>query len=164
MNNDERLVERFFTAFQKLDAKGMNVCYSNDIVFYDPMFELLRGDEAKAMWEMLCKNTKDFSLQFDTIKNLDDGYYTCNWTATYMFSKTGRKVVNMCKAHMKIENGFITEHSDGWSLLKWSSQAFGFKGRLLGWAGLFRRKLKNTAKRNLMYYIENNIMQNNQNI
>jgi len=153
MNNDERLIERFFTAFQKLDANEMNACYSNDIAFYDPMFELLRGDDAKAMWEMLCKNAKNFSLQFDSIKNLDDGYYTCNWTATYTFSKTGRKVVNMCKAHMKIENGFITEHSDGWSLHKWSTQAIGITGQFLGWAGFFRRKLKNNARRNLLNYI-----------
>ena len=105
MNNDERLIERFFTAFQKLNAAEMNACYSDDVAFYDPMFELLKGEEAKAMWEMLCQNARDFSLQYDSIKNLDDGYYTCNWTASYTFSKTGRRVVNMCKAHMKIENG-----------------------------------------------------------
>ncbi len=156
MINDERLIERFFTAFQKLDAREMNACYSDDIAFYDPMFELLRGDEAKAMWEMLCKNAKDFSLQFANIKNLEEGYYTCNWTATYTFSKTGRRVVNMCKAHMKIVNGLITEHSDGWSLHKWSTQAIGFMGQLLGWAGFFRRKLKNNARRNLLNYMNEN--------
>ncbi len=155
MNNDERLIERFFTAFQKLDAAKMNACYSDDIAFYDPMFELLCGNEAKAMWEMLCKNAKNFSLAFDTIKNLDDGYYTCNWTATYTFSKTGRSVINRCKAHMKIENGLITEHSDGWSLQKWSTQAIGLSGKLFGWAGFFRRWLKNNARRNLLHYMDN---------
>ncbi len=155
MNNDERLIERFFTAFQKLDARQMNACYSDDIAFYDPMFELLRGDEAKAMWEMLCTNAKNFSLAFDNIKNLDDGYYTCNWTASYIFSKTGRSVVNMCKAHMKIKNGLITEHSDGWSLQKWSAQAIGLSGKLFGWAGFYRRRLKNNARRNLLHYMEN---------
>ncbi len=154
MNENETLVKRFYTAFQQLDAKGMNACYSNDIVFYDPMFELLRGDEAKAMWEMLCKNAKDFSLQFDSIKDLDDGYYNCNWTATYTFSKSGRKVVNMCKAYMKIENGQIIEHSDGWSLAKWSAQAIGLPGKLFGWMGLFRRRLKNNAKRSLLNYMQ----------
>ena len=164
MNNDERLIERFFTAFQKLNAAEMNACYSDDVAFYDPMFELLKGEEAKAMWEMLCQNARDFSLQYDSIKNLDDGYYTCKWTASYTFSKTGRRVVNMCKAHMKIENGLITEHSDGWSIHKWSAQAFGLKGKLLGWAGFFRRKLKNTAKRNLMHFIENNRSEANINL
>jgi ketosteroid isomerase-like protein len=154
MNNDEKLIEQFFTAFQKLDAKAMNACYSKNIAFYDPMFDLLKGDEARAMWEMLCSNANNFSLAYDSIKNLDDGYYTCNWCASYTFSKTGRKVVNQIKAHMKIENGFITEHSDAWSLHRWSEQALGLMGKLLGWAGFFRRKMKNTAKRNLMNYME----------
>jgi ketosteroid isomerase-like protein len=157
MNNDERLIEKFFTAFQKLDYTTMNACYSDDVAFYDPMFELLRGNEAKSMWEMLCKGSKNFSLTFDSIKNLEDGYYTCNWCATYNFSKTGRRVVNQIKAHMKIENGFITEHSDAWSIHKWSTQALGLSGKLLGWAGFFRRRLKNTAKRNLLNFMEKNI-------
>ncbi|MEJ7611664.1 MAG: nuclear transport factor 2 family protein [Ferruginibacter sp.] len=154
MNENEALINRFYSCFQRLDAAGMNACYSDDIAFYDPMFELLQGDAVKAMWEMLCKNAKDFSLGFDNIKDLGDGYYNCNWTATYTFSKTGRKVVNMCKAYMFIENGRITEHSDGWSLQKWSAQAIGIMGTLFGWAGFFRRKLKNNAKKNLMNYME----------
>ena len=154
MNNDERLIEKFFTGFQKLDYTTMNACYSDDIAFYDPMFDLLRGHEAKAMWQMLCTNAKNFSVTFDSIKNLEEGYYTCNWCATYTFSKTGRPVVNRIKAHMKIENGLIIEHSDAWSLHKWSQQALGFSGWLLGWAGFYRRKLKNGAKRNLMNFIQ----------
>jgi ketosteroid isomerase-like protein len=154
MNSDEKLIEQFFTAFKKLDANGMNACYSNDIAFYDPMFELLRGDEARAMWQMLCKNAREFSLAFDSIKDLGDGYYTCNWQASYNFSKTGRPVVNNVKAHLKIENGLITEHSDAWSLAKWSAQAIGLPGKLFGWAGFFRRRLKNNARRNLLKFME----------
>jgi ketosteroid isomerase-like protein len=157
MNNDERLIEKFFTAFKKLDYTAMNACYSDDVAFFDPMFDLLRGAEAKAMWQMLCTNAKNFSLTFDSIKNLEDGYYTCNWCASYDFSKTGRRVVNQIKAHMKIENGLIIEHSDGWSLHKWSQQAMGFSGWLLGWAGFYRRKLKNGARRNLLNFIQNQI-------
>lgn len=154
MNNDKRLIETFFTAFQKLDYKAMNACYSSNIAFYDPMFELLKGDEVRYMWEMLCTNSKNFSLTFDSIKNLEDGYYTCNWCASYDFSKTNRRVVNKIKAHFKIENELIIEHSDAWSIQKWSEQAIGLMGKFFGWAGFFRKKLKNTAKRNLMQFIE----------
>ncbi len=156
MNNDERLIEKFFTAFQKLDYTAMNACYSDDVAFYDPMFDLLRGAEAKAMWQMLCTNAKNFSLTFDSIKSLGEGYYTCNWCAKYTFSKTGRSVENRIKAHMKIENGLIIEHSDAWSLAKWSAQAIGLAGTLFGWAGFFRRKLKNEAKKNLLHFMQKN--------
>ncbi len=154
MNTNEQLIHNFYTAFQQLDAKAMNACYSDDIVFYDPVFELLRADEAKAMWEMLCKNAKDFTLSFENIKDLGDNYYTCDWVASYTFSKTGRKVVNKIKAHMMIVDGIIIEHSDAFSLHKWSIQALGFSGWLLGWNSFYQRKIKNTARRNLLRFRE----------
>jgi ketosteroid isomerase-like protein len=156
MQSNEKLIEKFYTAFKNLDAKTMNACYSDNIVFYDPMFDLLKGYETKAMWEMLCKNAKEFSLEFDSIKDLGDGYYNCNWKASYNFSKTGRRVINNGKAYMKIENGIITEHSDGWSFHKWSGQAIGVMGKLLGWSSLLKNKVKNTAKKSLLEYIQKN--------
>ena len=74
MANNEELINKFYTAFQKLDAAAMNSCYSDDIVFFDPAFGLLRGNEAKSMWEMLCKNAKDFSLTYGNIIHLDEEY------------------------------------------------------------------------------------------
>lgn len=153
MNANEQLISNFYTAFQNRDAAGMNACYSDDIVFYDPVFELLEHGRAKDMWEMLCKNAKDLDIKFGNIKDLGDDYHTCDWVATYTFSQTGRKVVNNVKAHMKIQNGKIVEHSDAFSLHKWSTQALGFSGWLLGWNSFFQRKIKNKAKRNLLKFI-----------
>ncbi len=155
--NHEELINNFYSAFQKRDYKGMIACYSDDIVFFDPVFGLLRGDEVRAMWEMLCKNAKDFSLTYSNIKQLDEEYSTCEWIATYTFSKTGRKVVNKIKAHMRFENGIIVEHSDAFSLHKWSSQAMGFMGWLLGWNRFFQRKIQNGARKNLTKFIEKGI-------
>jgi ketosteroid isomerase-like protein len=154
MDTNEALINKFYTAFQQKDYRTMNSCYSDDIVFYDPAFELLRGDEAKCMWEMLCKNAKDFSLTYGNIIKLDEEYYTCDWVATYTFSKTGRKVVNSIRANMRFANGEIVEHSDAFSLHKWSSQALGFMGKLFGWNSFFQRKIKNQAKRNLLKFMQ----------
>ncbi|MDB5203830.1 MAG: nuclear transport factor 2 family protein [Ferruginibacter sp.] len=153
MTANEQLISNFYTAFQQLDYRQMNAQYSDDIVFYDPVFELLHGEEAKAMWEMLCTNAKNFSLTFGNITDLGEDYYTCDWTATYTFSKTGRQVVNQVKANMKIIGGQIIEHSDAFSLHAWSKQALGFSGWLLGWNSFFQRKIKNGAKRNLLEFI-----------
>jgi ketosteroid isomerase-like protein len=154
MDINEQLITNFYTAFQKLDYKKMNDCYSDDIVFFDPVFELLRGDEVRAMWEMLCKNAKDFSIVFGNIRALDEEYYTCDWTASYTFSKTGRAVVNKVKANMRILDGKIIEHSDGFSLHKWSIQALGFSGWLLGWNRFYQRKIKNGARKNLLKFMQ----------
>jgi len=154
MNTNEELVATFYTSFAKLDADGMNACYSDEVVFYDPVFELLQAPAAKAMWRMLCANARDFHITFNNIKDLGDDYYTCDWVASYTFSKTGRKVVNKVKAHMRIVDGKIIEHSDGFSLHEWSKQALGFSGWLLGWNSFYQRKIKNTAKQNLLRFME----------
>jgi ketosteroid isomerase-like protein len=146
---NEAIIQRFYTAFQKLDYATMQDCYSQDAIFNDPVFGILQGDELRAMWEMLCKNAKDFSLQFSNIQLLDEEYATCNWVAQYTFSKTGRKVVNNIKAHMRIQDGKITEHTDQFDLWKWSKQALGLSGVLLGWSGFIQNKVRSTARKNL---------------
>lgn len=154
MNTNEALIHKFYQCFQKLDAEGMNSCYSDDIVFFDPVFGLLEGDAAKAMWTMLCRNSKGLVLTYSNIIHLDEEYSTCDWVATYTFSKTGRKVVNRINANMRFANGKIIEHSDAFSLHKWSSQALGFSGWLLGWNSIFQRRIKNQAKRMLIRFME----------
>jgi ketosteroid isomerase-like protein len=154
METNTEVISKFYTAFQQLDFKAMNSCYSDDIVFNDPAFGLLRGDEAKAMWEMLCKNAKNLSLTFSNIQLLDEEYATCNWVATYTFSKTGRRVVNNIKAFMRLKDGKIIEHSDGFKLSKWAAQALGLPGVLLGWTGFMKRKIQKNARKNLVAFIE----------
>lgn len=154
MQTNAQLITRFYTAFQQKDYQGMNACYSDDIVFSDPAFGLLRGDEAKYMWEMLCTNAKDFSLTFSDIELLDEEYATCKWTATYTFSGTGRKVVNQIKAFMKIKDGQIIEHSDAFPLSKWAAQALGWKGQVFGWMGWMKRAIQKKARKNLVAFIE----------
>lgn len=156
MQTNAAIIEKFYTAFQQLDYQAMNSCYSDDIVFSDPVFGLLRGEEVKSMWEMLCRNAKDFSLTFSNIQLLDEEYATCNWTAVYTFSKTGRKVVNNIKAFMKLKDGKIIEHSDAFKLSKWASQALGWKGAVFGWMGWMQRKVQKGARRNLAAFMEKN--------
>lgn len=159
MSTNEQVITKFYSAFQQRDADTMNSCYSDDIVFSDPAFGLLQGQEVKAMWEMLCKNAKDFSLSFSNIQLLDEEYATCNWVATYTFSKTGRRVVNNIKAYMKLKDGKIIEHSDAFKLSKWASQALGIPGVLFGWTNFMKRKIQKTARQSLEKYMSKPIGQ-----
>lgn len=154
MNNHIQLIKNFYTAFQQLDAAAMNSCYSEDIVFFDPVFGLLKGAEAKTMWQMLCKNARNFSLTYSNITELDDEYCTCDWIATYTFFATGKTVVNKVKANMRFANEKIIEHSDAFSVHQWSKQAFGITGTLLGWNSIFQNRIKHTAKKNLLKFMQ----------
>lgn len=152
MNNNEELIQYFYDAFARLDHERMNSCYSADPIFNDPVFGILQGDQVRAMWEMLCKSATDFNLHSDKIV-IDGEYGTCNWAAIYTFSKTGRKVVNNVKAHMRIENNKITEHTDEFDIYKWSRQALGLPGILLGWSGYLKNKIRSEAREKLQKFM-----------
>lgn len=154
MNNNQAIIEKFYRSFQRLDAAAMNACYSEHIIFSDPVFGILKGDEVKAMWEMLCANAKDLSLSFSNIELLDEEYATCKWKAVYTFSKTGRKVTNDIKAYMRLKDGTIIEHSDAFRLSTWLAQAFGWKGSLFGWTGFMKRAVQKSARKSLIKFME----------
>lgn len=154
MQTNADIITKFYTSFQMLDYTTMNSCYSDDIVFSDPAFGLLKGEEVKYMWEMLCTNAKDFSLTFSNIQLQDEEYATCNWIASYTFSKTGKKVVNRIKAFMKLKDGKIIEHSDAFRLSTWAAQALGWKGQLFGWMGWMKRRIQLNARKSLVQFIE----------
>jgi ketosteroid isomerase-like protein len=152
MNQNEQTMQRFYTAFSNLDATTMIDCYSDDPIFNDPVFGILQGEDVKAMWNMLCDRAKDFSLEFSNIK-CDEEYGTCNWTATYVFTKTGKKVVNHVKAHMRFHDGKIIEHTDEFSFYKWARQALGLRGTLLGWTSVVKIKVRRQAHQQLRNFM-----------
>jgi len=154
--NNKALIEKFYSAFQQLDYITMQSCYAWEIIFNDPVFGILQNGEPQAMWEMLCKRAADFSLAFNNIELIDDEYATCNWTATYLFGPRKRKVINQIKAYMKIKDGLIIEHTDHFSLYKWSKQALGVLGVLFGWTSWMQNKIKKQAIGGLQKFIQEN--------
>jgi|SRR5688572_15192477 hypothetical protein len=155
MSDNKNIIEKLYTSFSRLDWKGMQECYHPDAVFYDPVFENLNHDELLAMWKMLCLRAKDFSLQFSDIK-ADEEYGTCKWTASYLFSQTGRKVLNSVKSHFRFHDDLIVEQMDDFNLWKWSRQALGSGGLLLGWSSFLQNKIRSKAKANLHHFMSKN--------
>ena len=153
MNQNQELINRFYTAFQQRDWKTMQQCYHPEAHFSDPAFPGLNYLEVKAMWHMLCENAKDFSLQFsDVTSNHDKG--SCNWQAWYTFSVTGRKVHNIIKADFRFKDGLIMQHTDTFNFWRWSRMAMGVTGSLLGWTPFFRSKVQSTARKSLARFMK----------
>jgi ketosteroid isomerase-like protein len=134
-------IENFYSSFQKLDAQGMNACYHDDIVFTDPAFGTLKGEDAKAMWSMLCKNAKDLKVEFSDVM-YDNNKGKAHWEAWYTFSKTNRKIHNSVDAQFEFKDGKIIKHVDDFNLHTWAKQALGFQGFLLGGTNFFQKKLQ----------------------
>jgi hypothetical protein len=144
MHPHEELIETFYTSFQRLDAEGMVRCYHPGIHFSDPVFPVLKGAEAGAMWKMLCSQAKNFELTFAAIE-ANDQRGKAHWEARYDFSATGLRVHNKIDAEFEFQDGKIIKHTDAFNFWKWSSQALGPVGMLLGWTPLLRKKVQKQA-------------------
>lgn len=149
VSENVKCITQFYSCFNRQDWKGMLRCYHEDIVFYDPVFENLEGPQVRAMWEMLLTNAKGMEMSFSEAKSDDDDYGSCNWIATYTFSQTGRPVVNKGKALFAFREGKISEHQDRFDLWKWSRQALGTPGILLGWSPFLQHKIREKARKSL---------------
>lgn len=147
------LIHKFYKAFQERDAEAMAQCYHDEVVFSDPVFTNLKGEEARNMWRMLCERGKDLKLTYSGVE-ADGQFGTALWDAHYTFSQTGRKVHNIIAAQLEFKDGLIYRHTDSFNFYRWARQALGLTGVMLGWTPFLRNKVRSTAARGLSKYSE----------
>lgn len=148
----ENIIDKFYSSFQKRDVAAMQACYHPSAKFSDPVFGDLSVDEVRAMWAMLSKRAPELQLEY-TIHTIDDLTAKASWEAAYIFSATGRQVLNKVTANFVLQDGLILQHTDHFDFHEWASQALGLKGQLLGWTSYFRNKVKAQASLGLKSYM-----------
>jgi ketosteroid isomerase-like protein len=153
MHPNAALLTRFYEAFGRRDHAAMGACYRADAHFSDPVFTDLHGPQVSAMWRMLCTRATDLRIEASRI-TADDRCGSSHWEAWYRFSGTGRPVHNRIEAEFTFESGLIATHRDRFDLYRWTRQALGLKGLLLGWAPPTQRAIRSTAARGLARSME----------
>lgn len=152
MHPNADLIQRFYTSFAKRDAIGMAACYHPDVTFSDEVFIDLEGPRATGMWQMLCERGKDLRIEFRDVE-ANDMAGRAHWEAWYTFSATGRHVHNVIDACFEFRDGLIIAHRDRFDFWTWASQALGPMGRLLGWSGVLRNRVRAQAANSLTSFL-----------
>lgn len=153
MSDAENLatLERFYVAFAARDGATMGDCYREDATFRDPVFDLA-GLEVGAMWRMLCSRGSDLRIASSNLQaSAESG--SANWEAWYSFSATGRPVHNIVRSGFRFKEGKIAAQVDDFAFWRWSRQALGPIGGLLGWTPLLRNKVRSNARAALLQFI-----------
>lgn len=147
------VAERFYDAFALGDWHTMGMLYAQHATFSDPVFPLLSTDEVRGMWHMLLSRAEDFSLNYKIDAESEDGARVI-WVARYTFSATGRPVTNRIVTEMRFAAGRIVKQTDRFNFWRWSSQALGVRGLLLGWTPLVRDRVRAQAAIGLKSFME----------
>ena len=145
-------IERLYAAFARLDGAGMQACYAANASFEDEVFKLQGAREIGGMWRMLCEATKSKpdSLAHWKLVTSDITARSAHWDAHYIFSASGRPVLNRIDAEFEFDKrGLIVKHRDRFDFWAWSRQALGASGWLLGWSPFLRKKVRAQAAANL---------------
>lgn len=146
------LMHKFYGSFSNSDADGMIACYDDNITFKDPAFGELKGERAKAMWQMLLAKKTDAKIKYEILQVSKDSACV-EWIANYTYGPEKRNVTNHVHAYFKIENNKITKHRDSFCIWKWSQQALGTSGYLFGWSALMKNKIQNKTNKLLNDYM-----------
>lgn len=156
MNTNEQIIEEFYGAFAAQNPETMASCYHPDVVFQDPAFGKLEGKDVSDMWHMLIERAKgNLQIKFSDI-HAEGNSGSAQWIATYHFAKTNRKVTNKIKASFEFKDGLIIKHTDAFDFWKWSRQALGMSGALLGWSSFLHKKVQHQALEALRKYQQKN--------
>ncbi len=153
----ETTIRRFYEAFARLDGEAMQRCYAADARFDDEVFSLQGARPIGGMWRMLCSATRGnpASMAHWKLEVSDITASSAHWDAHYLFSATGRTVLNRIDASFEFgADGLITRHRDRFDFWAWSRQALGAPGWLLGWSPMLRGKVRATAAKNLQRFLE----------
>lgn len=141
--NDE-LIQRFYAAFAERRGDSMAACYAPGAHFSDPVFPDLNGEEPGQMWRMLTGASDDLRIELLEHEAGEEAG-SARWQAHYTFTQTGRPVMNDVRATFRFADGLITDHRDDFDFHRWSRQALGLPGLLLGWTPIIRGAVQKKA-------------------
>jgi hypothetical protein len=151
----QQTIERLYASFAALDAKSMAACYANDATFEDEAFALRGRQQIGGMWAMLIDAIKKHGRKEWKLEVRDITERSAHWEPTYRFSATGRLVHNVIDAEFEFDSqDLIKRHRDRFDFWRWSRQALGAPGWLLGWSGFLRNKVRRGAARQLDKYMK----------
>ena len=149
-----KTIETFYAAFARLDGDAMQALYAEHARFDDEAFSLSGRAEIGGMWRMLTETTKAKARDAWKLEVSGITDSSAHWEAHYRFTATGRNVHNIIEAKFAFDGtGLINRHVDSFDFWRWSRQALGTPGLLLGWSPLLRSKVRAQAAANLAKFL-----------
>jgi len=158
--------ERLVAAFARLDGDAMAACHSANASFQDQAFSLQGQRQIGGMWRTLCSATGErgrAAWKLD-LRRLTDrsAHWEAHWEAQreaqreacYRFNASGRLVHKRIDAEFDLDAaGLAQRHRDRFDFWRWSRQALGLPGRMLGSTPFPGNKVRAQAAAKLQQYL-----------
>ena len=139
-------IERLYDALGRADGETMAACYAPSATFTDPVFVGLADGEPGDMWRMLTSRAQGMTVELLEHETEGDDRGSAHWVARYTFAQTGRPVVNDVRSIFRFDDGgLIVDQQDDFDFWRWTRQAMGRQGLLLGWTPVLQHGVRDRA-------------------
>lgn len=142
----------YSNSFEKRNIKAMTACYTSDVIYFDPLFGYLDGEQVTAMWQLRLSDLDQFAIALEKIADEGDGYYKMKYSISYR-KKDNRPVSMNVQVFFKLDQNRIVEQSEAFSVHALLKQERGMIGHLMGWNRMMQQARKNKARKELLKYL-----------
>ena len=141
-----RTLEALYAALDRGDGEAMAALYAPRATFTDPVFVGLSDGEPGDMWRMLTSRAQGMTVELLEHETEGGDRGSAHWVARYSFAQTGRPVVNDVRSIFRFDDGgLIVDQQDDFDFWRWTRQALGRQGLLLGWTPVLQHAVRDRA-------------------
>jgi len=107
---------------------------------------------------MVCQTIRNggqavWRLETSDVEAADGERGSARWEARYRSGAAGRMVHNVVNARFTFESGLIATHSESYDFWRWSRQALGSTGLVMGWSPMLRNQVRRQAQGKLERFL-----------
>ena len=122
------------------------------------MFALQGAEQIGAMWQMVCQTIRNggqavWRLETHEVEAAGGERGSARWEARYRSGAAGRMVHNVVEAEFTFEDGLIVTHAESYDFWRWSRQALGSTGLMMGWTPMLRNQVRRQAQGKLERFL-----------
>lgn len=147
-------LERFFDAMQRCDTEALRTSYHPALRFDDPLISTTsvgdRLDWCGMLWSPRdADGQRIWQLELEEVRTRG-ALATARWNLRYRYTPTKRLIDQALHSHFSFDaDGRITTQRDSFDFWRWSRQAHGLLGLLLGWTPLMWDQAREQARASL---------------
>jgi hypothetical protein len=147
-----QVLHRYQQAFSQGSIESIKRCYASDVIYFDPLYGYLHGDQVGYMWASKFAEFATYTISTGELADQGDGYYNMKYDIAYT-SRSQMSIKMAVQCFFKIDDERIVEQSEAFSVHELLRQERGLIGHLMGWNRMMQQSRKNKARRMLLNFM-----------
>jgi hypothetical protein len=105
-----QVLSRYQHAFSEGSVESIKRCYAADVIYFDPLYGYLHGDQVGYMWASKFDEFATFTISTGEVADQGDGYYKMKYDIAYT-SRSQMSIKMAVQCFFKIDDERMMQQS-----------------------------------------------------